>query len=95
MNYKFKTTPYKHQLIALEKSWNKESYAYLMEMGTGKTKVLIDNAAMLYIQQNGGNVTFGNNAAVEGTLGVTGKITASGGINGLTLIKRDPKEKNH
>ena len=48
MNYKFKTKPYKHQLIALEKSWNKESYAYLMEMGTGKTKVLIDNAAMLY-----------------------------------------------
>ena len=48
MNYKFKTTPYKHQLIALEKSWNKESFAYFMEMGTGKTKVLIDNAAMLY-----------------------------------------------
>jgi len=48
MDYKFKTTPYKHQLIALKKSWNKESYAYLMEMGTGKTKVLIDNAAMLY-----------------------------------------------
>ena len=48
MNYKFKTTPYKHQLIALEKSWNKESFAYFMEMGTGKTKVLIDNVAMLY-----------------------------------------------
>ena len=48
MDYKFKTTPYKHQLVALQKSWNKESYAYLMEMGTGKTKVLIDNAAMLY-----------------------------------------------
>ena len=48
MNYKFKTKPYKHQLIALEKSWNKETYAYFMEMGTGKTKVLIDNIAMLY-----------------------------------------------
>ena len=48
MNYKFKTKPYKHQLTALEKSWNKETYAYFMEMGTGKTKVLIDNAAMLY-----------------------------------------------
>ncbi len=48
MNYKFKTKPYAHQLTALEKSWNKESYAYFMEMGTGKTKVLIDNAAMLY-----------------------------------------------
>ena len=48
MNYKFKTKPYKHQLTALEKSWNKETYAYFMEMGTGKTKVLIDNMAMLY-----------------------------------------------
>ena len=48
MNYKFKTKPYKHQLTALEKSWNRETYAYFMEMGTGKTKVLIDNVAMLY-----------------------------------------------
>ena len=48
MNYKFKTKPYAHQMTALEKSWSKETYAYFMEMGTGKTKVLIDNAAMLY-----------------------------------------------
>ena len=48
MNYKFKTKPYKHQMTALEKSWHKETYAYFMEMGTGKTKVLIDNMSMLY-----------------------------------------------
>ncbi len=48
MKYKFKTKPYSHQLAALEKSWNRETYAYFMEMGTGKTKVLIDNVAMLY-----------------------------------------------
>ena len=48
MNYKFKTKPYEHQMTALEKSWNKENFAYFMEMGTGKTKVLIDNLAMLY-----------------------------------------------
>ena len=48
MNYKFRLKPYKHQLTALEKSWNKETYAYFMEMGTGKTKVLIDNMSMLY-----------------------------------------------
>jgi len=35
-------------MTALEKSWNKENFAYFMEMGTGKTKVLIDNMAMLY-----------------------------------------------
>ena len=48
INYKFKTKPYAHQLTALEKSWNKEVYAYFMEMGTGKSKVLIDNVSMLY-----------------------------------------------
>jgi SNF2 family DNA or RNA helicase len=47
-NYRFKTKPYEHQLIALEKSWDKEEYAYFMEMGTGKSKVLIDNIAILY-----------------------------------------------
>ena len=48
INYKFKTKPYAHQLTALEKSWQKEVYAYFMEMGTGKSKVLIDNISMLY-----------------------------------------------
>jgi SNF2 family DNA or RNA helicase len=48
MNYKFKTKPYGHQLDALEASCNKEVFAYFMEMGTGKSKVLLDNAAILY-----------------------------------------------
>ena len=48
MNYKFKTQPYAHQLKALEMSWNKEVFAYFMEMGTGKSKVLLDNVAMLF-----------------------------------------------
>ena len=48
MKYKFKTEPYEHQLEALKRSWNKKEYAYFMEMGTGKSKVLIDNIAVLY-----------------------------------------------
>ena len=48
MNYKFKTKPYDHQLDALKASWDKEVFAYFMEMGTGKSKVLLDNAAILY-----------------------------------------------
>ena len=48
MKYKFKTKPYEHQLEALKRSWNKHEYAYFMEMGTGKSKVLLDNIAMLY-----------------------------------------------
>ena len=50
MNYKFKMKPYAHQLKALEMSWNKSYFAYFMEMGTGKSKVLIDNMSMLYDQ---------------------------------------------
>jgi len=48
MKYKFKTKPYAHQITALEKSWDKITYGYFMEMGTGKSKVLVDNIAMLY-----------------------------------------------
>jgi SNF2 family DNA or RNA helicase len=48
MNYKFKSKPFAHQSKALEMSWNKEVFAYFMEMGTGKSKVLIDNICMLY-----------------------------------------------
>jgi SNF2 family DNA or RNA helicase len=48
MDYKFKTKPFAHQLKALEMSWDKKVFAYFMEMGTGKSKVLIDNIAMLY-----------------------------------------------
>jgi SNF2 family DNA or RNA helicase len=47
-NYRFKTKPYSHQLKALEKSWAEDTYALFMEMGTGKSKVLVDNIAMLY-----------------------------------------------
>jgi len=47
-HYKFKTKPYAHQLEALEKSWAAETYALFMEMGTGKSKVLVDNIAVLY-----------------------------------------------
>ena len=48
MRYKFKHKPYEHQLDALNKSWNKPYFAYFMEMGTGKSKVLIDNMSILY-----------------------------------------------
>ena len=47
-HYRYKTKPYEHQLEALERSYNKTAFAYFMEMGTGKSKVLLDNAAMLY-----------------------------------------------
>lgn len=43
-----KTEPFEHQWEALMRSCDEEHFAYLMEMGTGKTKVLIDNAAYLY-----------------------------------------------
>jgi len=48
MNFTYKTKPYKHQEEALEKSFDKRNFAYFMEMGCGKSKVLIDNMAWLY-----------------------------------------------
>lgn len=49
LRYDYKTTPYAHQKDVLEKSWNSEYWGLFMEMGTGKTKVAIDNMAALYL----------------------------------------------
>ena len=51
MGYQYKTQPYEHQRQALIAGADEKNYAYFMEMGTGKTKVSIDNAAYLYQQE--------------------------------------------
>lgn len=43
-----RTVPYKHQLDALHACDGQEYYAYFMEMGTGKTKVALDEIALLH-----------------------------------------------
>lgn len=49
--YKFKTKPYDHQYKTLERSYDKDNYALFLEMGLGKSKILIDNIALLYKQK--------------------------------------------
>ena len=51
MEFKYKTMPYQHQKDALMHSFNKHNYAYFMEMGCGKSKVLLDNMAWLRLQK--------------------------------------------
>tara|TARA_Y100000385_G_scaffold282354_1_gene336648 strand:+ start:7114 stop:8562 length:1449 start_codon:yes stop_codon:yes gene_type:complete len=46
--YPFKTRPYAHQRKAWELSRDKDEFALFMDMGTGKSKVIIDNIAYLY-----------------------------------------------
>ena len=48
MGYNFKTEPYAHQRKALELGYDKSFFAYFMDMGTGKSKVLLDNIGILY-----------------------------------------------
>ena len=47
MKYNYKTKPFQHQRDALNAGGLHMDYAYFMEMGTGKTKVAIDNAAFM------------------------------------------------
>jgi len=49
--YNYKTKPFKHQRQSLIEGAKPYNFAYFMEMGTGKTKVAIDNAAYLYQEQ--------------------------------------------
>jgi len=63
-SYKFKTTPYQHQLACWEGSKKQKNYGLLMDMGTGKTKVALDTAAYMY--DNGwinAVMVFGNNGS--------------------------------
>ncbi len=48
--FNYRTEPYEHQHEALVRSHDKEYYGYFMEMGCGKSKVLIDNIVWLYEQ---------------------------------------------
>ena len=49
VKYKYKIKPFKHQEDALAKGWDKLEFAFFMEMGTGKSKVLLDNLGMLFL----------------------------------------------
>ena len=49
VNYNYKLKPFSHQLTALERGWDRPEFGYFMEMGTGKSKVLLDNIGMLYL----------------------------------------------
>jgi hypothetical protein len=47
VTYQFKTQPYEHQSDALSKGAEAPFFAYFMDMGTGKSKVLLDNVGLL------------------------------------------------
>ena len=49
VNYKYKLKPFDHQIDALEYGWDRPEFGLFMEMGTGKSKVLIDNMGMLFL----------------------------------------------
>jgi len=72
--YKFHTNPYEHQRRALRYGWRKKGFAYLMEMGTGKTKVTIDNACALW-----------DNDKIEGLLVLAPKSVYLNWIDELNL----------
>ena len=46
--YEFETEPYDHQRLVFNESWRRPFHAWFLEMGTGKTKVALDNAAALF-----------------------------------------------
>ena len=47
-DYCFKTEPYDHQRTAFDESRKLQNFALFMDMGTGKTKIALDNACILY-----------------------------------------------
>lgn len=45
--FKFKTSPYQHQLEALSFAYGRKAFAFFMEMGTGKSKIIVDEVTNL------------------------------------------------
>jgi hypothetical protein len=43
VNYNFKLEPFEHQKQALTAAGRRPEFGFFMEMGTGKSKVLLDN----------------------------------------------------
>jgi len=50
-SYEFETKPFDHQLSVIRDSWSEKYFALFMEMGTGKTKVVIDTMGILYEEE--------------------------------------------
>lgn len=48
LNYVYKTEPRDHQREILNKTYDYKSHALFLEMGCGKTKVMLDNISALY-----------------------------------------------
>ena len=48
MGYEFKTTPFQHQANVLKQCWDHTNWALFLEMGTGKSKICIDNVGVLF-----------------------------------------------
>jgi SNF2 family DNA or RNA helicase len=49
VNYNFKLEPFEHQKQALTAAGRRPEFGFFMEMGTGKSKVLLDNIGQLYL----------------------------------------------
>jgi len=52
VNYEFKTKPYDHQREAIKRAGDNTAFAFFMEMGTGKSKSLIDNLGQLHVSNH-------------------------------------------
>lgn len=50
MDYPFKTTPFRHQLEEWTRNRDESARAILWEQGTGKSKLILDTAAWLWLQ---------------------------------------------
>lgn len=75
MNYKFKTEPLPHQRKLLSETSHLAAYAIFWEMGVGKTKFIIDNIGVLFLEEE-----------IDGAL-----VVAPNGVDLNWLIDEIPK----
>ena len=87
MSHIYKRKPLEHQREALLNSWDKKYYLYLMGMGTGKTKVAIDNAVFLYNQGEINSVLISSVSNVDGSASTRFRLTAIPNSNDIVPVR--------
>ena len=67
VNYNFKLKPFDHQKQALNTGWDRIEFGLFMEMGTGKSKVLIDHSTV-YVKTLDAHLVHQNRNVLNGQL---------------------------
>lgn len=92
MNLAFRTKPFQHQATALGLMYDQPAYGLFMEMGTGKSKTIVDEVANLYL--DGKIDTVFITAPKSVFLGWADQFNEHSAVRDIHILRWDNQRKN-